>query len=507
MVGTILAPALLGALLPRLARTMGALPGGAGTAETLQTKLEALSGRMVFPGGLTASTRWVGGEPLVTGRGRPYDSSTLRRTFKAVARMGGTAVLEHAVEVQVERAVGDTGRTVRAHTDMVTQPLYTKALSHAGPIGALNHKLLAAVYVGVTTLRACEGPVLVYHLSWHKPASPLVDAFEDLHASPVRHAWLTAHLRLHTWDRGGNGLGLLRWAYEHPIPYLTVAHGWVYLSSQRSPLAYLPTHQPVFVRRDVRIDPTTSVPVAHSPRVVIFPAHPEQNAACVRGLRYRVYGELTDDEMLHCDEVYKARWPEAENKFKDLKAIGFGVNRDRILVYATSRGVDGALHRLEIRDDALQSEIEALCEQSPTTSVFAKIETRLRKQDALRDRADALRAQPLTKTVRPSTGLELLCKYLQVLLCNALALVLVRSPLNGVCALTASLVRSLLWGRTAVAEVTHGCLTLWVDPVAEARQRHLQVELLRLFNDEAPLHLHGARIHLRLAHPLEIDSS
>jgi hypothetical protein len=493
--------------LPKLARSLAALPGCTATAETLRTKLEAVSGRMVFPGGLTASTRWAGGEPLVTGRGRPYDSSTLRRTFKAVARFGGTAVLESAVEAQVERAVGDTGRTAHAHTDMVTQPLYTKALTHAGPIGSLNHKLLAAVYFGVTTIRACDGPVLVYHLSWHKPASPLVDAIEDLHASSSRHAWLTAHLRLHTWDRGGNGLGLLRWAYAQQIPYLTVAHGWVYLSSQRSPMAYLPTHQPVFVRRDVRVEPATSVLVEHSPRVIIFPAHPEQGAACVRGLRYRVNGEFTTDEILHSDDVYKARWPEAENKFKDLKAIGFGVNRDRILVYATSRGVDGAIHRLETRDDVLKSEIEALREQTPTAREFAKIETRLRKQNTLRDRVDALRAQPLTKKVRPSTGLELLCKYLQLLLCNALALLLARSPIATVRALTASLVRQLLWGRAAVADITHDGVTLWVDPVAEARQRHLQVELLRLFNDEAPLNLHGARIQLRLAHPHEINSS
>jgi hypothetical protein len=486
---------------------MAALPGSTASAKALQTKLEAVSGRMVFPGGLTASTRWAGGEPLVTGRGRPYDSSTLRRTFKAVARMGGTVVLERAVEKQVERAVGDTGRTARAHTDMVTQPLYTKALTHAGPIGSLNHKLLAAVFFGVTTVRACHGPVLVYHVSWHKPAAPLEDAVEDLHASPSRHAWLTVHLRLHTWDRGGNGLRFLRRAHDLQIPYLTVANGWVYLSSQRSPTAFLPTGQPVFIRRDVRVEPATSVPVAQSPRVIIFPAHPEQGAACVRGLRYRINGALMYDEVLHCDGVYKARWPEAENKFKDLKAIGFGINRDRVLVYATSRGVDGDLHRLEIRDHVLQSEIDALRKQPPTARVRAKIETRLNKHEALHDRVDALRAQPLIKKVRPPTGLELLCKYLQVLLCNALALVLARSPLAAVRALTTSLVRDLLWGRAAIADITQGCLTLWVDPVTEARQRHLQVELLRLFNDEAPCYLHGARIKLRLAHPHEINSS
>lgn len=209
-----------------------------------------------------------------------------------------------------------------------------------------------------------------------------------------------------------------------------------------------------------------------------------------RGLRYRTNGALESDEVLRMDEVYKARWPEAENKFKAFKAIGFEVNRDRFLVLATSRGTDGAIERLEARDDARQGEIDALCQQPPSARVFAKIETRAKKQAGLRDAADALRAQPLTKKVRPPSGMEMLCKYLQVLLCNALALV-----------------RELLWGRSATADVTPRCVTLWIDPVAEARQRLQQFELLRLFNDAAPLRLHGARIRLRLAEARGIDSS
>ena len=101
----------------------------------------------------------------------------------------------------------------------------------------------------------------------------------------------------------------------------------------------------------------------------------------------------------------------------------------------------------------------------------------------------------------------MLCKYLQVMLCNALALVLALSPIAAVRALTPRLVRELLWGRSATADVAPRCVTLWIDPVPEARQRLQQVELLRLFNDAAPLRLHGARIRLRLAEHRGIDSS
>ena len=63
--------------MPSLAREIAALPGSTATVEDVQTKLEAISGRIVFPKGLTAATREAGGEPLVTGRPRPFDESTV----------------------------------------------------------------------------------------------------------------------------------------------------------------------------------------------------------------------------------------------------------------------------------------------------------------------------------------------------------------------------------------------------------------------------------------------
>ncbi len=334
-------------------RDIAALPGCSKTAQALEPKLAATCGRMLFPGGLTAATRRAGGEPCVTGRPQPYDPSTLRRNLKAMATAGATAVVERAVESQVERAVECTEHAAVAHTDMFDQPYYTKQPAHAGPIGALNNKLLAAVYFGVTTVRPEGGPVLVYHLSWHKPATQLAVAVKDLHASPSRHAWLTAHLRRHTWDRGGNSLPLRQYAQAQRIPYLTVANGWVYLSMQHTPVAQTLDRQKVFVHRDTRMGHTLATPLEDGPRVVIFPAHPNQGVSCLRGLRYLTNSALKGDELLRMDKVYKARWPEMENPLKALEAVGFGVNRDRRLELATSRGIDGQIERLDAKDDAL----------------------------------------------------------------------------------------------------------------------------------------------------------
>ncbi len=492
--------------MPRLACAIAALPESKRTAEAVELKLAATCGRLWFPGGLTAATQQAGAEPQVTGRARPYDSSTLRRELKAMAAAGATALVERAVEQQVERAVGTAEHSALAHTDMFDQPYYTKALTHAGPIGALNNKLLAAVYFGVTTVRPDGGPVLVYHLSWDKPATPLRLAVMDLHASPSRHAWLTEHLRRHTWDRGGNGLPLLQYAHSQQIPYLTMANGWVYLSSQRASFAQTLDRQPVFVRRDVRMGHALTAPLDEGPRVVIFPAHPEQGADGVRGLRYLTDGALVGDEVLRMDKVYKARWPEMENVLKALVSVGFGLNRDRRLVLATSRGTDGKIERLEAKNDALGAEVAALSHEAPSRAVFAKIERRVRRQETLRDQVEALHAEPLTKKVRPATGLEMMCKYIQLLLFNALALLLARSPLAAVRMLTPTKVRELLWGRHAFIDVVLGKMTLWVDPVVEARPRRMQEELLRLFN-ESHLRLRGAKIRLRLAQPREIDTS
>ncbi len=65
------------------------------------------------------------------------------------------------------------------------------------------------------------------------------------------------------------------------------------------------------------------------------------------------------------------------------------MNRDHTLVFATSRGTDGEIERRSAKDDAVQHEIETLCEEPPSKRVFKKIETRVRKQETLRDQVQA----------------------------------------------------------------------------------------------------------------------
>lgn len=494
-VGTLLWPALVGDALQAALDEVGpAVPGA-------RTPLRALVGRLMFPGGLTAASRHAGAEPLLTGRSRPYDESTLRRHARTFAAAGGVAAVAAQVEAQVHRAVGPTGTCV-AHTDLFDQVVYTKKPAHAGPIGALNNRLLAAVYFGLTCVRPEGGPVLAYHVSWHKPASPLVEALQALHAAPARHTWLTAHVRRHTWDRGGNGVAVLQWACGQQIPYLTVANGRVYLSSQRGPTHQTVTGLPVFVRREVRVVGRGG-PVG-GPRRIVFPTRAADGPACKHGLRFPTNARLTDAEIGALATVYKARWPEMENQIKALVGVGFGVNRARRQVVTTSRGVDGQLARLEARDQALEREIDALCAsgEPATAAVDRKLEVRCRRQAAVHAQQEDLRAQPCTKGVRQPTATEVLCKYLQLLLCNVLVLALARSAVAAVRTLTPALVRELLLGRSALVCVEATVLTLWIDPVTDAHHAALQRELVRLFTEDVPLRLSGAKLVLRLRQPL-----
>jgi hypothetical protein len=98
---------------------------------------------------------------------------------------------------------------------------------------------------------------------------------------------------------------------------------------------------------------------------------------------------------------------------------------------------------------------------------------------------------------------ELLCKYLTALLYNALVLLLSRSALPAVRAMTPHSVRALLLGQPAIAVFTADTLTLWIERTRDARERALQEELVRLFAD-APLAPVGGRIlRLRLQNDTE----
>jgi hypothetical protein len=260
------------------------LATGAGTpqqAEMMETRLRATVGRIVFPGGMTGSTRHAGAEPLVTGRSRPYDESTLRVQVRKWAKTGGTEVVARHVERQVERAVEERGEKVSAFTDMHDQPFYTKRQAHAGPVGRLGNKILGATYFGLTTLWLGEaGPALAYSVSWHKPASPLIDGLKVLYSDDHRRMWLHLWTWLHNWDRGGNGLKVRQWALAMGIPYLTLSGQKTHWTRYKQATLRTAEGLPVIVMPDKAAKPAGPVDSkALAPTIIGFPAHPEKGKA------------------------------------------------------------------------------------------------------------------------------------------------------------------------------------------------------------------------------------
>jgi hypothetical protein len=402
-------PALLAEPLGQIATEMAALPAPRGEttspppavpsapfarkADWIETHLGALVGRLMSPGGWIAGQRRAGAEPLWTGRARPYDESTLRKHMRHLAQQGGTEIVARAVEAQVHQAVAASGAKAIAYTDMFDQVYWTKKPAYAAPIGNRGNRLLAATYFGLTFVRPDHGPALAYHVSWHKPASPLQDGLEALYSDKPRERWLSANLHLHIWDRGGSGVETLRWAAARGIPYLTVSRGSTRLTRyRRAPKVRTRSKLPVFVRRDHKVarrklgrgklgrgklgrgklgrgklgraKTARGEPEASTPEEVIFPAHPDKGSTSTRALRYRTGRSLPKATLRKLDRVYKTRWPSNENAIKALVAVGFDRNLDRGLTPTTRRGTDGELARLEAREQALGAEIEAFV---PTT--------------------------------------------------------------------------------------------------------------------------------------------
>ena len=517
-VGTLLWPALLAEPLAQLGAQLAALqaapavetcpeetgqPGPACEATLIETHLGALVGRLMFPSGWVAGERRAGAEPIWTGRARPYEESTLRKHARQLARRGGTDVIAKVVEAQVHEAVAASGSKAMAYTDMFDQVYWTKKPAYAAPIGNRGNRLLAATYFGLTFVRLHKGPALAYHVSWHKPASPLQDALEALHSPKRRKSWLLAKIQHHIWDRGGSGLPTLRWAAARRIPYLTVSKGSTRLTRyRRVPRVHTRSNLPVFVRRDRKVVQgrvAKGKPKGSTPEEVIFPAHPDKGGTSTKALRYRTGRPLAKARLRQLDRFYKTRWPSNENTIKALVAVGFDRNLDRGLTKTTSRGTDGELVRLEAREQALVAEVEAFV---PTTlpqamQGMSRFYGKRRKCEAQRAR---IAETPRDKGARMPTGAEGLCKSLMLLMYNALALLLMQSPLKEVQKMSLPRVHELLLGRSLLASVDHKGTTLWIDPVPSTHERFLQQELVRLFNERS-LALRGRRLFLRLRDP------
>jgi hypothetical protein len=450
--------------------------------------------------GWAAAERHADGEPIWTGRSQPYDESTVRKRARDLAARGGTELVARALEASVEQAVATSGEKAIAYTDMFDQVYWTKKPAYAAPISSRGKRLLAATYFGLTFVRVGETAALAYHVSWHKPASPLQDGLDALHDAPRRAAWLARNLRLYIWDRGGSGRPTLRWALARRIPYLTVMPGSTsWARYRRPPCAYTRTRVPLFVRRDVAAARGSGR--GCSPEVVVYPAHPERGRRATKALRYRCGMPLSKPELRTLDQVYKTRWPSNENAIKALVAIGFDRNLDRGLTLTTSRGTDGRAARLQARQRALDEKIAAF---HPTTIPQAIRQARplLRQQQKCAAERAEIEAIPQDRGARMNQGAELLCKNLMLLVYNRLMLLVAQSPSHDVRRMTPARIHELLLGRGTLACPEQRATTLWVDPLPSPTERALQEELVRLLDRQA-LRLHGRVLRLRLRAPVE----
>lgn len=453
-----------------------------------------MTGRLLRPTGWLGAARETGAEPLLTGREEAYAESTLRKNARGMAREGAVPIAERALERQVEQAVKasppDTSTFV--YTDMFDQVFWSKRPSHAGPIGNRGNRILGATYFGMTFARAGSGPLLAYHVSWHKPAAPLIDALQDLHATETRAEWLGAKVDVHVWDRGGAGAPTLDWAMKRGVPFLTVMRGSVNWKKFRHPQTHTSLGVPVFVRADPKLSGRSSVQRAPILREIIFPAHPEKGLHCSKALRYKTTAILDEEQLMKLDQVYKTRWPNNENGIKDLVAVGFNRNLDRTLVLSTSRGTDGKRIRLADKRAQLDAEILLLEKTAMSSRVRDKI-ARRRKRLRRIVKEETVLAAPPDKGTRAPSGAELLVKVFTMIVFNALRLMLAKSAHEAVRSMSIASVRGLLLSRSVLTVMDGVALRLFVAPIRDVRERELQQQLLDVANaaqlsiDDRPL--------------------
>ena len=457
--------------------------------------MRALTGRLLRRAGWLGAARETGAEPLLTGRKEAYAESTLRKNVRRMARSGAVAIAERALERQVECAVqaSPPDAATFMYTDMFDQVFWSKKPSHAGPIGNRGNRILGATYFGMTFARTGDGPVLAYHVSWHKPATPLLDALIDLRATETRAGWLAEYVDVHVWDRGGSGTPTLTWAMEHGVPFLTVMNGSTDWREHSHPRLHTALGVPVFVRPDAKLFGWECFSGAPIPREIIFPAHPEKGTASTKALRYTTTATLDDGQLGTIDQVYKTRWPNNENVIKDLVAVGFDRNLDRTLVLRTSRGTDGKLASLGLKRAQLEARIQELERHSTQDrATRAKIETQREKLERIEQKRIVLTAPPDKASREPSGG-ELLVKVLTMIVFNALRLLLAQSAHESVRSMSIATVRSLLLSRSVLTVVERDTLRLYVEPIRDVRERELQLKLLDVANS-AQLTIDGRRL-------------
>jgi hypothetical protein len=446
----------------------------------------------MHPGGWTHAARFAGAEPLLTGRTRIYDESTLRRAADQLDAEGCSARVAHAMWSQVDGAVRAADEPVIGYTDVFDQPYYTKKFAHAAPIGRLGNRLLAAAYFGITTVAIPSGPTLFLHLSWHKPAAPLHDALVDLLAEPAHLAWWHEHVRFHIWDRGGNGDRTLTMGRDWEIPYLTIGRKSAELWRFHAATMHSEHGKPLVFRPDLRLGGT----MADGPWEAIVAARPD-DPECQRGICFRSAVPLAEADLRTLTVFYKSRWPSMENLIKALLSRGFGRNRTRALELTTSRGVDGAVERLHERELDLRAKVAQLETEPPGAKNLAAVVKVVGQIKTAQADRTALVANATLKQARVVGGAERLAKQLHLLTHNALSLALYGSDDEAVRAMDPNTVFALLLDRSATTCIEEGKLTLWVEALDVAADRRRQEALVRVFNQLA-LRCRGCVVAIRL---------
>lgn len=495
-VATLLLPALVGSAIEAIAAEC-CIEQPRQAPYTLR-RLRALTGRLLRRQGWLGAARETGAETLLTGRDEAYAESTLRKSARAMARRGAVSIAERALERQVEQAVAaapPTARTV-AYTDMFDQVFWSKRPTHAGPIGNRGNRVLGATYFGLTFVRTGDGPLLAYHVSWHKPAAPLIDALQHVHATEPRASWLFANVDVWIWDRGGAGEPTLLWAIGLRIPFLTVMQGSVAWTDFEHPHTHTSLGVPVFVRPDAALFDWPCFEGAPVPREIIFPAHPEKGMQSTKALRYKTTATFEESDLRNIAGYYKTRWPNNENAIKDVISVGFDKNLDRTLVVCTSRGTDGKLPRLDERRRNLQAEIQQLEADHQTSATRSKVLTRQKRLARIEETRLKLTKQP-DKASRAPSGAELLVKVLTMIAFNAIHLMLARSATEAVRTMSLAKFRALLLARSVVTVIDGPTLRLYVEPIRDVRERELQQKLVDVANN-TELILDGRRLFFAL---------
>ena len=147
-----------------------------------------------------------------------------------------------------------------------------------------------------------------------------------------------------------------------------------------------------------------------------------------------------------------------ENLIKAVLSRGFDRNRTRALEMTTSRGVDGAVERLNRRELELRSKVaQLMTERGSVENVKAVAKTVGQARKAQADQIAA--ANATLKHARSVGGAERLARQLHLMTHNALSLALYGSGEEAVRVMDPNTVFALLLDRPATTRIEDGKLT------------------------------------------------